>query len=819
MTQRVKFHNPSNSNNRMDQLVSHFSKINQKLSTLATENTEKSICWILDELVQLTATDRIAVWIWDHKNATHQTLYQSTKEGNGTSDGDDNSRAIFNWLSQKTRNVKIIRIEDLQSLDGFDLSLKDGLIQHDFRSLVSIPSHISPDLFCVNHFLSIGRAIQWSDQDIQIFQFLSELLTPILSKILMGEENRKLIQRYQILYDHSPIAIWEEDFSKVKRFIDRKHFKSSEQCQDYFQHHQTKVVELLSSIQILDVNDTTIQLWNHSSKTSLVGSLKLSNIPGNIDKYIGELVAISEGKLYHKIENLIITGASGRDNYVNLYWNVMPGHEKDWEQVLVSAVDNTGQLASEMSLRVSEERLRMLVDNAEDIIFLQDVQGRMLFFYSPPIYSIDEEPIAGNFPREILPVEYANHIDETFSRVLETREPIHYETQVSSSRGLQWISFLAYPVYDQANHLKAVGTIGRNITRQKDAEVALAEAQKALSDRISALEKRNVEISLLSEILTVLQFSPELDEAYKLVGNVIRQLFSGLNGSVLAVDPDRAELSTRVSWGRESDLKGPFRVDDCLAIQTGKPYLNSDTTQEKVCAHIEPPFPRSTYCVPIRIDNLPAGCLSIQPESKDGVFQDGEIRLANSACEQLGLALTNIKLRQGLREQAIQDGLTGLYNRLYMDESLSREIYRQERKGLPLSVIMIDFDNLKEINDLYGHAAGDAVLRALGHLLKQSVRVSDLPCRYGGDEFVLVMPETSHEIARKRAEKIAYSFRGLSIPFGTQTIGGYTLSIGVATSPVHGHTSQDLLSAADAALYKAKRTGRDRIVSAGEESE
>jgi diguanylate cyclase (GGDEF)-like protein/PAS domain S-box-containing protein len=453
------------------------------------------------------------------------------------------------------------------------------------------------------------------------------------------------------------------------------------------------------------------------------------------------------------------------------------------------------------------------------MIFLQDHSSRLLFFNSPAIYGLKEESMSGGFPQDVLPTDYSEPILTAFAQVMDQKRPIHYESPVSSPRGRLWMSFLAYPIFDRNQKIHGVGTIGRNITRQKEAEIALDETKRDLSRRVTELERRNAEISMLSEMLTMLQFSQELEEAYKLVGQVLRQLFPGLSGSLMVLDSTRNELATRFSWGKEPAKFKNFRPDECWALRSGKPYHIQNTRQGVVCGHVEQPYPSSTYCVPFLLDNIPAGCLSLQPDVEGGKFQDQEMRLANNTCEQISLAFTNIKLRQGLRQQAIHDGLTGLYNRLYLDESMTRELYRQERSGQALSVIMMDLDHLKEINDIYGHAAGDSVLRALGQLLKQSVRASDLPCRYGGDEFVLVMPDTSVDTARKRAEKIADLFRKLSIPFGTQTLGGYSLSIGIATAPQHGHTSQDLLAAADAALYQAKRSGRDRIVTAASEQD
>lgn len=802
--------------NRLDRLVDYVSEITSRFSNTNQENRNDLIPWLLARTREMAGVDITHLLVIETDSPIPKS-YISRGERNTDRNPKEEISWLHPWLIRKSNKHKLIRCNDLNKTSDRVIPLRELSIKSGIRSIFSSRSKLTKDKSCIISYITLDEARTWSEQDVQFLLLLSGFLTSVFSRLTVEEENQKNTVRFQTLFDHSPIAIWEEDFSDVKKFLLRKGFASKEKCQVYFSNHQDTVIELLSSIKILDVNNTTLRMWNHTDKSSLVGSLILSNIEKNLQKYIEELVAIYENRIYNKIENLIITGATGKDNYVNLYWNVMPGHEKDWARVLVSAVDNTGQINTEKSLRASEERLRMLVDNAEDMIFLQESSGKLLFFNSPPVYEINEAEIRGKSPRDALPVEYAGPIEDAFKSVMDSQKPYHYETNVPSSRGQMWISFLAYPITDQQQRIHAIGTIGRNITRQKEAELSLAETQKALSARVIELERRNFEISMQSEMLTMLQFTQEIDEAYKLVGQVLRQLFPGLNGSLLALNSSRDELLTRYSWGTEITSQQGYRADDCWALRTGKPYHNVNTGQGSICSHINQPYPLTTYCVPYLIDNIPAGCLSLLPNTPDRSFRDAEIRLANSACEQIGLALTNIKLRQGLREQAIRDGLTGLYNRLYMDESITRELFRQERNGQDLSVIMMDLDHLKEINDIYGHAAGDSVLRALGQLLKQSVRASDLPCRYGGDEFALVMPETTLEIAHRRAEKIADLFRKLSIPFGAQTLGGYTLSIGVATAPQHGHTSQDLLASVDSALYQAKRTGRDRIVNASSE--
>jgi len=164
-----------------------------------------------------------------------------------------------------------------------------------------------------------------------------------------------------------------------------------------------------------------------------------------------------------------------------------------------------------------------------------------------------------------------------------------------------------------------------------------------------------------------------------------------------------------------------------------------------------------------------------------------------------------VKSEARLREQSVRDHLTGLFNRRYMEETLERELLRASRKELSLGVIMLDVDNFKRLNDTWGHAAGDAVLRELGRLLLGHVRGEDIPCRYGGDEFIIVLPDASRDMTRERAERLCEHARHLHIQFNGQRLPAVTLSFGVAVFPEDGATSDAVLRAADNALYRAKR--------------
>jgi len=187
------------------------------------------------------------------------------------------------------------------------------------------------------------------------------------------------------------------------------------------------------------------------------------------------------------------------------------------------------------------------------------------------------------------------------------------------------------------------------------------------------------------------------------------------------------------------------------------------------------------------------------------------LQLATTFAVQTGLALANLKLREVLKEQAIRDPLTGLHNRRFLEEMLARELARARRNKTPLAVIMADVDHFKRFNDTYGHDAGDTVLRSVAQTLKDHIRGSDIACRFGGEEFTLVLPETAIDAAREKTESLRQAIASLVLSHAGRPLGTITMSFGLAIFPEHGSDAAGLLQAADQALYRAKNDGRNRV--------
>jgi diguanylate cyclase (GGDEF)-like protein len=349
-----------------------------------------------------------------------------------------------------------------------------------------------------------------------------------------------------------------------------------------------------------------------------------------------------------------------------------------------------------------------------------------------------------------------------------------------------------------------------NISERKQAEAALQDTNRRLADWVAELEQRKREITMLSEMGDMLRACRNLDEAYAVIEPMVSQLFPRESGAVSVIAPGAALVETVAAWGMRSGERF-FSTDDCWALRRGRPHLVEQGRQGLVCKHVGTIADTASVCVPMLAQGELLGLLHMTI-GEQGRSLEARHRFVTTVAEHIALAIANLKLRETLRSQSIRDPLTGLFNRRYMEESLEREMRRATRGRHPVGIIMLDLDYFKRFNDTYGHEAGDDLLRRVGGALQRSIRGEDIACRYGGEEFTLILPEASLVDAAHRAEAIRESIKTLSVDRRRPQIGGVTISGGVATFPDHGPSGDAVLRAADAALYQAKSRGRDRIV-------
>lgn len=354
----------------------------------------------------------------------------------------------------------------------------------------------------------------------------------------------------------------------------------------------------------------------------------------------------------------------------------------------------------------------------------------------------------------------------------------------------------------------------RTVQLQQHTQLQIQEQSKANAELMKVndqLLRAQLQSTLLGEMSDLLQACLTIEEAYSVLARTMQPLFPELSGSVFVINASRNLAEAVVSWGDTIGSQKIFTPHECWALRRGRPHLLADPNYNPFCKHLHPSLTDSYFCVPMMAQGEALGVLFLRPAEGRQLLETYQ-RLAVTVAEQIALALANLKLRETLQNQSIRDSLTGLFNRRYLEESLEREVLRASRNQQSLGVIMIDVDHFKQFNDTYGHDAGDLVLRKLGLFLRRHIRESDIACRYGGEELILILPEAPLYVTCQRAEQIRSGIKHLNLQHRRQPLGPVTLSLGVACFPEHGSTTEALIQAADLALYRAKEEGRDRVI-------
>ena len=343
-----------------------------------------------------------------------------------------------------------------------------------------------------------------------------------------------------------------------------------------------------------------------------------------------------------------------------------------------------------------------------------------------------------------------------------------------------------------------------------------------ISDRKRAeesLREQNRGLALLNDMNSLLQACRTEAETYRVIINACKQLFPQDAGFLFLMDDSRTMLQEAGYWGTPPPEPRLFDVEDCWALRLGKMHAMLHPDAGLLCPHLHS-FPAEGYvCAPIHASGGALGMLHLCFGKADaGQTLDERPRLlevkqlmAARLVEQYSSSLVNLRLRETLRLESIRDPLTGLYNRRHMEASLEREELRAKRRGTPVAIIMLDIDHFKHLNDSHGHEAGDVALRELAALVRRHIRGEDIPCRYGGEEFILILPDAPLEIAQRRAEEIRLHGSELQIRYRDKLL-TLTVSIGVAAFPDHGAELRGVVKVADDALYQAKKGGRNQVV-------
>lgn len=318
---------------------------------------------------------------------------------------------------------------------------------------------------------------------------------------------------------------------------------------------------------------------------------------------------------------------------------------------------------------------------------------------------------------------------------------------------------------------------------------------------------RTHDISLIQKFGQMLTGCESIDEISDVVLAAAPSIFPDASGALSLNPPSMDHIEIIASWGEDWHPDKTYLPNDCWAFRRGSHHLSEKDALGFNCKHFTTTNP--VFCVPLMAQGVSLGAIHIMAHTDTISERVQEMMLTMG--EHLSLSMANVNLRNSLKHQAVRDPLTNLYNRRYLDEALPRDIRRAKRRNTNIGVMMIDVDHFKKFNDSFGHEAGDYVLQKLGAVLADSVRSEDIACRYGGEEFTLILSETDVATTAKRAFELVEKVRALNLNFKNKSLGHITLSVGIAIYPYHGDNLEMLISTADEALYIAKNEGRNQI--------
>ena len=493
----------------------------------------------------------------------------------------------------------------------------------------------------------------------------------------------------------------------------------------------------------------------------------------------------------------------------------------------IDKLQKTGQ-----QLQNSEERFRSIFENSLEGIFQISPKGEciaanpamatILGYHSPDLLMEKQSDI------ETQLFKNPSNMSEIFDMLRQQNALKGYQIQLFRKDAQTiWVSLNAKAYKDESNQILYVEGFVSDITEQKKSEQALKQSHeklenrvekrtRELSNRVMELEQRDAQSALLRNMSEMIQVCHTADEIFKVMHQYIMEFFPGSSGQLFIFNHDQKNLEPLMCWGEQTGDPHPIFSGDCWALRRDKPYLMEKNRSLLPCIHMKETRVNFSLCIPMIsqgdilgmlhlwfLEGLSPFPFDLQPKSVQ--------RLAIRIAQHITLALVNINLRETLKLQSIQDTLTGLYNRRFLDESMTREFSRMTRHQYSVGLVMIDVDHFKRFNDTHGHECGDAVLQRLGQFLRENTRAGDIACRYGGEEFVLMLINTTLEAAIQKAEMICKGVRDNLVITYKGTAFHITISLGVAVCPLHGQTLEESLTLSDQALYQAKAAGRDRV--------
>ena len=474
---------------------------------------------------------------------------------------------------------------------------------------------------------------------------------------------------------------------------------------------------------------------------------------------------------------------------------------------------------SENSIKnIDDIDFQTVAEDAPVMLWLTNNDGNNIFTNSKFMNFIGREKVenlGGKAWFNALHPEDRKHCLDTFRDAFESHKSFVMEYRMQRRDGeYRYILDRGEPYINSEGRFSGFIGSSTDISDRKQNEDEIKKSHEELM-------QYNLEMRLINQLNSYLQVCRTLDETYPVISHYASKIFPGCAGALYLFNDNKTLVESVTEWGGCMKHNSPvISPDDCWSLRQGREHIVRDSLNRLNCKHLDESYEQAYTCVPVIAQGEMLGMLHLEftgqkefdnEEDKERYFESRQ-RLVKISADNLALSLVSLKLREALKNQSVRDPLTKLYNRRYMEESLEREMTRCQREQQGLGIIMLDIDHFKKFNDNYGHDAGDIVLVDVAKFLTEFFRSSDIVCRFGGEEFIIIMPNVSEELVQQRAEEICEDLRGLSIIYSGKPLPAITASLGVSHMPTHGTQSNVFLKAADSALYKAKNEGRDQVM-------
>jgi diguanylate cyclase (GGDEF)-like protein/PAS domain S-box-containing protein len=475
------------------------------------------------------------------------------------------------------------------------------------------------------------------------------------------------------------------------------------------------------------------------------------------------------------------------------------------------------RLGTEQQLRERSAYLHSLIQNSPLGIVVLNQEGRVeiandafinLFLFE------EQSDLMGSQLQELFPAEQPQ--DRPWSAQVVSGESLHRVLRRQRRDGkVLDLEMQAVPLVVDGE-VRGAYALCRDISEQVRASQAEREHAAALNGLVKELEQQTDQMTVLNDMASMLACCANIKEACKVVQESTRKLFpEAIFVGLYTFRASRNLVEVATSWGDSESSQSSFGPEACWGLRRGVPYWSNPGAESIACTHLNEAAAHPHLCVPMVARGEFLGILSLgfaclEGEDSSSLHHSRQ-QLGLAVATQVALSVASLQSREELRTQSIRDPLTGLFNRRFMQESLEREMIRARRKDRPLSILFLDIDHFKLFNDTFGHEAGDFVLQSVAELLTRFFRGDDVACRWGGEEFAVILPESLSCDALERADALRAEVKKLILKHRGKVLNSVTLSIGVATFPEHGSNSEQLLRIADQCLYQSKASGRDCV--------